>query len=52
VPAALIVRGSHLTPIASLALAALTYGLTYAALSFTVWRRRWHAPVLDPAATA
>jgi O-antigen/teichoic acid export membrane protein len=52
VPAVLIVRGSHLTPIASLALAALTYGLTYAALSFTVWRRRWHAPVLDPAATA
>ena len=48
VPAALIVRGAHLPPIVSLAIAATTYGLTYAALSFTVWRRRWRTPVFQP----
>jgi hypothetical protein len=48
VPAALIARNVSAPPFVSLALAGLTYGLTYATLSFTAWRRRWRTPLLEP----
>jgi O-antigen/teichoic acid export membrane protein len=50
IPALLITRNSAAPPLASLILAALTYGLAYAALYYSIGRHTG-APILGPAAT-